>query len=59
MTFSLQSMSLDRFCPHATIRAWGAMARRRLPYTLTISAYFSGVKPLFIGSLSIWKSGTP
>ena len=31
MTFWLQTMSLDRFCPHATIRASGAMARNRLP----------------------------
>ena len=52
-------MSFERFCPHATMRACGAMARNWLPYTLTISAYLSGVKPLFMGSLSIWKNFTP
>ena len=28
MTFSLQSMSLERFCPQATICALGAMVRK-------------------------------
>ena len=45
MIFSLQTMSFDRFCPQAKIFASGAIFRSRLPYTLTISAYFSGVRP--------------
>ena len=52
-------MSFDRFCPHATICASGAISRSRAPYTFTTSAYRSAVNPLFIGSLSIWNNRTP